>query len=135
MNACVGSSYCFYLFYSSFHNLYKVCKQHSLHAYCIYTMLPVLISFAICSYFMCCFMNLKCYLHQCLSGIILWYCSKVNTILTPKVLYTKVFCTLTHLYKSNSLECMHSLFFSSQPQIYFCPILDFSFPHMTKHAG
>ena len=118
MNACVGSLYCSCFFYSSFHSLYEVCKQCGVHAYCIYTMLPTLTSFAIHSYFTCCFTNLKCYLHQCLSRIILWYCSKVNTILTAKVFYTKVFSTFTHQYESDLLECMHSLFFLSQPQIY-----------------
>ena len=62
--------------------------------------------------------NLKHYLHLCLSRIISWYCSKVNTILTSKELYTKVFFTLTHLYERELLEFMYSLLFSLQFQIY-----------------
>ena len=105
---------CFCFFYSSLHSLYEVHKQCGAHAYCIYAMLPALTSFAMHSYFACCFMNLKCYLHQCLSRIISWCCSKVNTILTSKVLYTKMFFTLTQLYKRDLLESIHSLFSSLQ---------------------
>ena len=86
-------------------------------------------------YFACRFMNLKHYFHQCLSRIISWYCSKVNTILTSKVLYTKMFFTLTHLYERELLECMYSLLFSLPFKIY---ILSYTRPfslYMTKHAG
>ena len=80
------------------------------------------------------FMNLKCYLHQHLSRIISWYCSKVNTILTSKGLYTKVVFTLTHLYEGELLKHMHPLFLSLQFQIYS---LSFTRPflYMTIHAG
>ena len=81
----------------------------------------MLTSFAMCSYFACCFMNLKHYLHWYLSRIISWYCSKVNTILTSKILYIKIFSNLTHLCESDLPECMYPLFFLSQPQIYILP--------------
>ena len=118
MNTCIGPLYCSYFFYSSFHSLYEVHKQCSIHAYHIQATPPALTSFARCSYFTYCFMNLKHYLCRCLSRIILYYCSKLNTILTSKVLYTKVFSTFTHLYESDLLEYMHPLFFSLQPQVY-----------------
>ena len=84
--------------------------------------------------FMCFLTNLKHYLCQCLSRIISWHCSKVNTILTSKISYTKIFFTLTHPYERKLLKCMWSLFFSLHFQIY---ILSFTRPflYMTIHAG
>ena len=132
MNACIGTLYYFYFFYSSFHSLYKVCKQCGIHTYHIHATPPALTSSAICSYFTCCSTNLKCYLSQHLSRIIFQCCSKLNTILTSKVLYTEVFSTLTHLYESDLLEYMNPLFFSLQPQIYSLSYTRLFFPAYHK---
>ena len=108
---------CFCFLYSSFHNLYEICKQCNAHAYHIYATLPALTLFAMHSYFACCFMNLKCYLHWHLSRIISWYCSNVNTILTSKYCTPK--CSpLLPIYMREISWNTCTLFFSSQFWIY-----------------
>ena len=102
---------CFCLFY--FHSLLKSASNVVLMLVALcYTSSTDLICYAL--FFTCYLMNLKCNLCQCLSRIISWYCSKVNTILTSEVLCTKVLYNLTHLYWRELLECMCSLLFSSQ---------------------
>ena len=83
-------------------------------------MLPALTSYCYALSFMCYF---YC---QCLSRIISLYCSKVNTTLTYKVLYTKVFLFLP-IYMRESLKHIYSLLFSLQFQIY---ILSYTIPFL-----